>query len=155
MLKHPTRPERDPTNLKKQKRKQGHELTTTVKIRYAVCGTWYCTDKWHTNETQIHQKKSKERRQRAESALNDKHSVKDVVPSTKTTKWATCNHLCANMKHTTVELNITKNTQSPIREPPHAIRSDVRTVYTMQQHLRSRYSLDNDQPKQPRQTHTS
>ena len=32
-------------------------------------------------------KKSKERRQRAESVLNDKHTVKDVVPSTETTKW--------------------------------------------------------------------
>ena len=56
MLKHPTRPERDQTNLQKHTRQQEHELTTTVKIRYAVRATWYCTDKWHTNETQIHKK---------------------------------------------------------------------------------------------------
>ena len=130
MLKHPTRPERDPTNLQQHKRQQEHELTTTVKIRYAARATWYCTSKWHTNETQI-QKKSKARRQREESVLNDKPTVKDVVPSTETTKWATCNQLCPNMKQTTVELDIPKHTQLPIREPPHVIRSDVRPVYTM------------------------
>ena len=103
VLKHPTWPERDPTNLQKHKRQQEHEFTTTFKIRFAECAKKYCTDKWQTNETNIHTTHSKEKQQCAESALPDKHTVEDVPPSTKDTWWAR-SHLCPNMKQTNVGL---------------------------------------------------